>query len=138
MQPNAYLFFPGSCREALTAYGNVFGTTPEIMAFSDAPADVQAAMPGVATDAVMHGTLPVGGGLLFASDNLFGESAAMSGCDITVSLPDDAETRRVFEALSQGGEIRSPLEPNFWTSLYAACTDRFGIRWMVMTDSAAP
>lgn len=138
MQPITYLFFPGTCREALTAYGEVFGTKPEIMAFSDSPEDVQAAMPGVAADAVMHGALPVGEGMLFASDNLFGESSAMSGCDITLSLPDDAETRRVFEALSAGGEIRQPLEPNFWTTLYAAFTDRFGIRWMVMTDSPAP
>ena len=33
-----------------------------------------------------------------------------------------------------GGEIRQKLAPVFFTSLYSAFTDRFGIRWMVMTE----
>lgn len=141
MQPTTYVFFKNNCREAMTHYGEVFGTKPEIMSTADMPPDVRAAMPPVADDAVMYCALPIGEGWLFGSDDLFGETgeaAGMSGCSVAVSLPDDAETRRVFEALSEGGRIRSPLEPVFWTSLYSAFTDRFGVRWMVMTDSPAP
>lgn len=138
MQPIAYLFFKSNCREAMTRYAEVFGTQPEIMSFADMPEDVRAQMPGVPDDLVMHCALPVGEGWLYGSDDPSGETGAMDGCNIALSLPDEAETRRVYEALSQGGEIRQSLGPVFWTPLYSAFTDRFGIRWMVMTDSPPP
>ena len=138
MQPIAYLFFKNTCREAMTHYAKVFGTKPEFMSFADMPEDVRAAMPGVSADLVMHCALPIGDGWLYASDDPSGETAAMDGCNISVSLPDEAETRRVYEGLSEGGEIRQPLEPAFWTPLFSTFTDRFGISWMVMTDSPAP
>jgi PhnB protein len=59
----------------------------------------------------------------------------MAGCNINLSFTDEAETRRVYEALSEGGDIRQPLEPAFFAPLFSAFTDRFGTRWMVMTDS---
>lgn len=138
MQPIAYLFFKDNCRAAMTRYGEIFGTTPEIMSFADMPEDVRAGMPGVPADAVMHCALPIGEGWIYASDDPSGETPAMAGCNVTVSLPNDNETRRIYNALSAGGEVRQPLEPMFWTSLYSAFTDRFGIRWMVMTESAPP
>ncbi|MCB1328588.1 MAG: VOC family protein [Maritimibacter sp.] len=138
MQPIVYLFFKGNCRAAMTHYAEVFGTTPEIMSLSDMPPEAQAGMPGVPGDMVMHCALPLGEGWLYASDDPSGETAAMDGFNISVALPDEAETRRVYEALSQGGEIRQPLAPAFWTPLFSAFTDRFGTRWMVMTDSPSP
>lgn len=138
MQPIAYLFFQDSCREAVTRYGEIFGSTPEIMSFSDMPEEDQAQMPGVPADAVMHASLRVGKGVIYASDDPFGEPPVMSGCNLAIELPDEAETRRVWEALSEGADVRQPLEPMFWTPLFGTLTDRFGIRWMVMTDGPAP
>jgi len=138
MQPIAYLFFKDNCREAMNFYAEVFGTTPEFMSFSDLPEEIQTAMPGVPADLVMHCALPVGDGWLYASDDPSGESKAMDGCNVSVSMPGDDETRRVYEALSQGGELRQPLDAAFWTSLFSAFTDRFGVRWMVMSDSPTP
>jgi len=138
MQPIAYLFFKDTCREAMTRYGEIFGTEPEIMAFGDMPEEDRAQMPGVAADAVMHASLPVGEGWLFASDDPIGPAPVMSGCNVAVALPDEAETRRVWEALAEGAEVRQDLEPMFWTPLFGTLTDRFGIRWMIMTDSPTP
>ena len=138
MQPIAYLFFKDNCRAAMEHYAKVFGTTPDYMNFSDMPDDVQAAMPGVPADLVMHCALPVGEGWLYASDDPSGNVAAMDGCNVAVSMPSDGETARVFAALSEGGEVRQPFDPAFWTSLFSAFTDRYGTRWMVMTDSPAP
>lgn len=134
MQPIAYIFFRDQCRAAMTHYGKVFGTTREIMAFSDMPDEARAGMPGVAGDAVMHCALPVGDGWLYGSDDPSGTTPAMAGCNVAVSLPDEAETRRVYDAPSEGGEIRQALEPAFFAPLYSAFTDRFGTCWMVMTD----
>ncbi|MCI2400312.1 VOC family protein [Aliiroseovarius subalbicans] len=138
MQPIAYLFFQGHCRDAMTRYGQIFGSAPEIMDFADMPETDRAQMPGVPDDAVMHCALPVGEGWLYASDDPSGSGPAMAGCEVCLSLPDEAETRRVWDALADGGEVRMPLSPMFWTPLFGSLTDRFGIRWMIMADGPTP
>lgn len=136
MTPIPYLFFKGNCREAMTAYGAIFGSDPQIMDFAAMPDEAREGMPGLPADAVMHAMLPVGGGMLYASDDPSGETPSMEGCNIAVEMPDEAETRRVWDALAEGGEVRMPLEPQFWTPLFGTLTDRFGIRWMIMQESA--
>ena len=101
------------------------------------PPDARAQMPGVPDDAVMHAALKIGDGVLYASDDPSDETKAMDGCNVVVELPDDGETSRVWAALSEGAELRMPLAPTFFASLFGTLTDRFGTRWMVMTDSTA-
>ncbi|MWB77860.1 VOC family protein [Pseudooceanicola sp. 216_PA32_1] len=139
MQPVPYLFFNGTCAAAMTHYAEVFGTADRLvlMTLDAAPDEVRAQLPGVS--GVMHAALPVGSGWIYASDDLGTEpSPAMAGCNIAVDLPDDAETRRVFDRLAEGGEVRMPLEPTFFAPLFGTLTDRFGTRWMVMTASPMP
>lgn len=135
MQPIPYLFFKDNCREAVEAYGKVFGTEPEIMGFGDMPDEAKAEMPGVPGDAVMHASVKVGDGVIFASDDLSGDTPAMAGCNVAVSLDGEAETRRVWDALAEGGEVRMALSATFWTPLFGTLTDRFGTRWMIMQES---
>ena len=135
MQPIPYVFFKDQARAAMTRYGEVFGNAPEIMSFKDMPEEDRAQMPGVPDDAVMHAGVAIGDGWLFASDDPSGETPEMAGCNVCVSLAGDDETRRVFDALAEGGEVRMPLSPMFWTSLFGTLTDKFGVRWMIMADS---
>lgn len=135
MQPIPYLFFKDTCREAMEAYGRIFGSEPEIMGFAEMPEEAKAEMPGVPDHAVMHASLKVGDGMIFASDDPSGETRAMAGCNITLSLDGEDETRRVWDALADGGAVRMPLSPAFWTPLFGTLTDRFGVRWMIMQDS---
>lgn len=136
MTPIPYLFFKDGCREAMTAYGEIFGAEPQIMDFTSMPDEVRAGMPGVPGDAVMHAMLKVGNGMIYASDDPSGDTPAMAGCNVTLELPDEAETRRVWDALAEGGEVRMSLAPQFWTPLFGTLTDRFGILWMIMQESA--
>ena len=62
-------------------YGTVFGTKPEIMSFGDLPPGEGADLPPIPPDAVMHATLPIGDGMIFASDDPSGTSEAMAGCN---------------------------------------------------------
>ncbi|WP_421701770.1 VOC family protein [Aliiroseovarius sp.] len=136
MQPIAYLFFKGQCRAAMTYYGELFGSTPEIMTFSDMPDADRAKMPGAPDDAVMHCALAIDEGWIYGADDPFDEMRAMDGSYVTLALPDEAETQRVWAALADGADVRMPLTPMFWTPLFGLLTDKFGIRWMIMTDVA--
>ena len=134
-----YLFFNGTCREAMTAYAEIFGTDPpDITDFTDMPDDAQIGMGSAAAEAVMHATLSLGDSLIFASDDLSpGGSPAMAGCNVHISFPSFEEARRVFERLSDRGEVRMPFKAEFWTPGFGTLTDRWGIRWMVSVDSPA-
>ena len=139
MQPIPYLFFQGTCAEAMRFYAEVFGAPdPEIMPFDAMPEEDKANMPGVPADAVMHASLRIGDGWLYASDDPSGQSPAMAGSEITIELPDASEAKRVFDLLAEAGEIRMPLEATFWSPAFGALTDRFGTRWMIMADAPPP
>ena len=130
MQPIPYLFFSNTAREAFTLYGEVFGNAPEIMEMGDQ-------MPGVDPKTVMHAAVKVGDGWIYGSDDPSGKDfAPMAGSNVHVSFPTVEEARRVFDALSDGGEVRMPLEPTFWAPAFGAFSDRFGIRSMVAADPA--
>ncbi|MBM9594798.1 VOC family protein [Roseitranquillus sediminis] len=135
MQPIPYLFFRGDCAEAMRFYARTFGAgEPEIMPFSAMPEEERARMPGVAPDAVMHAALKVGDGWLYASDDPSGETRPMDGSSIALSFPSESEARRAFNALADGGDVRMPFEPTFWSPGFGTLTDRHGTRWMIMAD----
>ena len=135
MQVAPYLFFNDyTCRAAMTFYAEVFGGTLEIMDFASMPEEDRAQMPGVPDDAVMHAALSLGGQQILASDETGEREPAMAGCRINVTLPDEATTRAAFEALADGGEVQMPLMAMFWTPAFGTLTDKFGTRWMLMSD----
>ncbi len=132
MQPTPYLFFNGTCEEAIRAYARVFGSPePQIMYAKETPEGETSGIP----DAVMHAALQVGDGWLYASD--YSKAVPMAGASIAVTQKTADESRRVFDALAEGGEVEMPLEPTFWSPAFGALTDRWGTRWMVDTEGPA-
>jgi PhnB protein len=128
-----YLFLTGTCREAFTRYQEILGGELEIMSNADAPAEAR--MPGAADDAVMHAaiTLP-NGGLLMGSDDPTGDGGPMKGLAVHLSVAEEAEAKRIFDALAESGELQMPFEATFWSKGFGACVDRFGVPWMVSVE----
>ena len=50
-------------------------------------------------------------------------------------VADTAEATRVFNALSAGGQVQSPLGKTFFAESFGMLTDRFGVPWIVVTAS---
>jgi PhnB protein len=135
MSLHPYLFFSGTAREAMTRYQQVLGGQLEIMAFSDMPPGEQPGME-MAPDAVMHAALTLDdGSLIMASDDPTGDGGGVKGVALHLSDADLDEVRRMFDALSEGGEVQMPLEPVFWSPLFGACVDRFGVSWMLSGEA---
>jgi PhnB protein len=55
------------------------------------------------------------------------------GDNVHLSLEPDtlADTERLFQALSEGGQVNLAFQKMFWGAWYGSLTDRFGIHWMV-------
>ncbi|MGE5520236.1 MAG: VOC family protein [Candidatus Dadabacteria bacterium] len=135
---STYLNFPRNTEEAFNYYKSVFGGEfggPGIMRFSDIPPSPGA--PQLAEEdknLVMHVELPILGG-----HKLMGTDAPESmgfkvnpGNNVYISLHPYTriETKRLFDALSEGGTVSQPLQDMFWGDYYGSCTDKYGIQWM--------
>ena len=130
-----YLFFSGRCEEALAFYGTVLGAEVSyMMRYSDSPEAIPPGMlaPGF-EDKIMHATFTIAGNTLMASDSSE-ENTNFNGFKLSLTLPTQAETERVFNLLAEGGCIEMPLAKTFWSPSFGMLTDRFGLGWMVSVE----
>lgn len=127
-----YLFFDGRCSEALDFYHKCFGgVVLSKQLFSDAPQVIEGAQP----DWVMHAEFEAFGMKLMMSDGV--KAKELEGNNLALSLVTDnsATQEQIFEKLTQGGRIMTPLADTFWGARFGKVEDKFGIRWMVHCDS---
>ncbi|MDG1376585.1 MAG: VOC family protein [Yoonia sp.] len=135
MNIKPYLFFNGTARDAITHYAKVFGVEiPPLMTMEDAPPGMD--LPPERRNWIMHCELTIGDSGIYLSDDAAANSPAMEGASMMVSLATAKEAKRIFDGLAEGGTIRMPWEPTFWSAGFGTLTDQFGIRWMVGTDEA--
>ena len=133
-----YLAFAGNCREAFTRYQEILGGELVVLTMADMPTDAGSPPSGAKADAVMHAALTAGDELLMGADDPTGNfDGTVDGMCVNCSLPDPAEAKRVFDALSEGGQVQMPLGETFFSPAFGMCTDRFGTPWMIMVHAPA-
>lgn len=143
MKVQSYLFFEGRCDEAIAFYKKALGAeVVQLMRYSEAPADALSdntdascagAMP--APDKVMHSVLRVGETELMLSDGQCSGQAEFKGIMLSITAPTDADARKWFDALADGGQVMQPLMPTFFTSSFGMLTDRFGVGWLLVVQA---
>ena len=131
MQVQSYLFFEGKCEEAIEFYKRVLGAKVQMMVrFKEAP-DRSMVKPG-SENKVMHSALQIGDTTVMASDGHCAGKPHFDGFSLSVDAASDAEAKRIFTALAEGGEIRMPMDKTFFASSFGMCADKFGVGWMVI------
>ncbi|MBI1183277.1 VOC family protein [bacterium] len=134
---STYLNFDRNTEEAFNFYREVFQTEFQgnISRMGDVPE--QEGQPPLAEEdknLVMHVMLPILGG-----HQLMGTDACESmgfklvkGNNVHINLEPDTkvETRRLFDALKEGGQVTTELQEMFWGDYYGSCIDKFGVQWM--------
>lgn len=143
MKMNIHLNFSGNAAEAFTFYKEVFRTEPLfLMPWKDAPAGGSPPLPADWQNKIMHASMPLGSGLLMGCDappqSPAEGNVKMGGFQVSVETKDEAEVRRIYAALSDGGSVQMPLMPTFWSPLFGMCTDKFGVAWMVGVPGESP
>jgi len=125
--PTPYLQLPGTARDALTFYGEVFGCTVQLHTFEEFGRDDA---PG---DAIAHGYLEEGPVALFAAD-VAGDEPPFRCEGMMLSLlgaASPATLRRWFSDLSQGGRVVDDLQKRPWGASDGQVVDRFGLHWLI-------
>lgn len=133
-----YLNFPGNTEEAFNFYRKVFRTefNGGITRLGEAPtAEGQPALSEADKKLVLHIELPIlGGHMLMATDapeSMGFKLVQGNNMHINLEIETRDETKRIFDELSEGGNITMPLEDMFWGAYYGSFTDKYGINWMV-------
>ena len=130
MQVQPYLFFDGRCEEAIEFYRSKIGAQVEmLMRFKESPEPAQ--NPPGSENKVMHASLRVGETTIMASDGRCMGQPSFQGFALSLTPANDAEAARLFNALSEGGQVQMPLSKTFFASSFGMVADRFGVSWMV-------
>ena len=128
-----YLFFNGRAEEAIEFYKSALGAEVEmLMRVKESPDPPPPGMyPPGSEDKVMHASLRIGGQVVMASDGCNFEGTDFRGFSLSLSVADEAQADRAFNALAQGGAVQMPLGKTFFSPRFGMVTDRFGVQWML-------
>ncbi|MCZ6704217.1 MAG: VOC family protein [Ignavibacteria bacterium] len=139
---NTYLSFNGNCEEAFNFYKSVFGGEfAHIAKFKDMPENPKFPVAESDKEKVMHISFPISKESILMGSDTGGEWAAKfkqgNNFSISINADNKVEADRLFNDLSQGGQIIMPMNKTFWDSYFGMFTDKFGIQWMVSFDDAS-
>jgi len=131
---NPYLHFNGKTEEAILFYQSVFGGAITTMQrYKDVPGSEK--MSAAEQEQIIHASLAVNNQfVIMATDNPgSSETPLVTGNNfhICVQATGEAETDKLFAALSAGGSVAMPLNKTFWGAYFGMCVDKFGIQWMI-------
>jgi len=134
---NVYLTFDGNCEMAFDFYKSVFGGEfPYLARYKEMPPQ-EGTLPieGEAGEKIMHVSLPISNETMLMGSDAGGEWAGKvsQGTNFAISISADSkdEAIRLFNGLSNGGQVTMPLSDTFWGDYFGMFTDKFGINWMV-------
>jgi PhnB protein len=124
--PKPYVHFPGTARDALAFYADVFGGTVHLHTLaefgrSDGPAE-----------AIAHGYLD-GPVAIYGADAV-GPDGPLECRGLMLSLlgaADPATLTGWFSRLADGGRVLDDLQQRPWGASDGQVVDRFGLHWLV-------
>jgi PhnB protein len=135
MQVQPYLFFDGRAEEAIEFYRSKLGAKVEmLMRFKDSPEPMPGG--GPPGDKVMHASLRIGDTTVMASDGHCAGRPSFQGFSLALNAANEADAKRLFGALAEGGQVQQPLVKTFFSPAFGMVADRFGVGWMVVVSQA--
>lgn len=143
MKVQSYLYFDGRCEEALNFYKTHLGAkVGMLMRFSENP-DPQNSQ-GCATDTpipgdkIMHVAFTIGETEILASDGMSQGKAEFKGFSLAISPPNEAEGKKTFNALAEGGHVQMPIAKTFFSPCFGMVVDKFGVLWTIVVPGEMP
>ena len=135
------LSFRGQCKEAFEFYARVLGgRITAAFPSGEGPPDMPVGPQY--KDGLMHAWLEVGDQAIMGADMDVDWAPHIempkNGFDVSLHYDDAAEAKRIFDALSEGGQVIMDFSPTFWSPGYGNFIDKFGVPWMVNTSGQPP
>lgn len=135
MTINSWINFNGNAEEAFTFYKSVFGGEfAKVVRFKDIAND-EFPVAEKEENKIMYIALPIGTTtMLIANDvpEVLGRvNERENRSKILVSTESREEADRLFNGLSDGGEVEGPMGDSPWDSYAGMFRDKYGIEWII-------
>jgi PhnB protein len=134
---NPYIYFNGNCEEAFTFYSAVFRKEiTYIGRYKDVPKTDRIIFQE-ADEKIMHISLPISSEtILMGSDNseAYEKSKVGNSFSLIIHTDSKVEADRLFNELSEKGQVKVPMKLTFWGSYYGICIDKYGISWKISSE----
>ncbi|MFF2886015.1 VOC family protein [Paenibacillus sp. NPDC057967] len=130
-----YITLNGNTKEAIRFYEQAVGAEVlSIMTYGDMPE-----MPDTFTDDlkdhVAHAKLRIGDSELMFSDAPGGSTIEASKLvTICITTNDVEQSKRIYEALRQGGQVNMPFNEEPFSPGFGDVTDKFGVTFQIYTE----
>ena len=135
MYVEPYLFLDGRCEEALEFYKKAIGAeVTALIRFKDSP-DPTMVHGGADPNKILHAVFRVGETTIMTSDGRNQGKPSFQGFALSISVKTEAETKKLFNALAEGGRVEMPLAKTFFSPSFGMVVDRFGIMWMLIVPT---
>jgi PhnB protein len=123
-----YLSFEGRCEEALEFYRRALGAELTTLIRYRDSSDPR--LTANTDDKVLHASFRIGQTTLLAFDGRCGGEPVFRGISLNLTA-DEAEASHFFSALTDGGQVQTPLSRTLFSPCHGVVTDRFGVSWVI-------
>jgi PhnB protein len=131
MQLNTYLNYGGNCEQAFRFYEEHLGGKVTMLMRHDEQPNAGSVAPEW-KNAVLHARMTLGGTELFGADIPPDRFQPIRSAYLSLSVNSVEEAERVYDLLTDGGQIFMKMEETFFASRFAMLRDRFGTSWMIL------
>jgi PhnB protein len=125
---DVYVNFRGTCEEAFRFYEKELGG--KVLFIQRHGEQPNPDIPAGWQEKVLHAQMQLGGIAIMGADIPTAEPMRSAYLSLTVDSPTEAD--RLYEGLSDGGEIFMRMEATFFANRFAMLRDRFGVSWMLL------
>jgi PhnB protein len=103
-----------------------------MMRFKESPEPHQPGMmPPGSENKILHAQVRIGESVVLFSDGQSSGKPKFEGFALSLTVANEAEADRAFNALNSGGRVEQPLTKTFFSPRFGMLVDRFGVMWMV-------
>jgi len=133
MKLDFYINYKGNCKEAFLFYEHHLGGKITMMStFREMPDEAN--IPEERKDDILHARIEIGGAVLMGAD--IPQAEPMRSAYLSLRVDSAEEAERLYQLLSDGGEIFMKMEQTFFASRFAMLRDKFGTSWMLLHEDA--
>jgi PhnB protein len=137
MKLHTYLNYGGNCEQAFRFYEKHLGGKVTMMMTQGEQPNAKDVRPDQ-KDAILYARMSIGQTDLMGSDVPSERFQPMRSVYLSLSLDSIDEAERIFDLLSDSGEIFMPMQETFFAFRFAMLRDRFGTSWMIINERTPP
>lgn len=128
--------FSGNCDQAIQLYQKAFNARVQTLIRNrDAVWDPAVAqMSEAEKNLIYHAEIYIGDQRIMMCDNPDLPLQPVLALSLTVTLDTKEEVMQAFEVMREGGNILYPPQETAYSSCFVSLTDRFGFRWVIMSE----